>query len=408
MTLSLTKPSAGATDWTSSQNQNWSDIEDHVNSRRLPKGYVRGLMVRWASITTCTVGPGVARSADDSIDIALSSEVTVDITSAGAVNGLDEKSLTGTGTTDGSTTLTGSGTAFLTEFGTRDLTGTISSSSTTVTGTGTKFLSEVAVNDLIGNSSKGYWRIISIASDTSLTLSVAPASAFSSEAAKVIESPTVSAGSDKRLVRTITSDTNLTATSAFSNGGGGLSLKAGVEGFANLWYAVWAITGASGSGAYLSTQRTTLLSPPSGYTSGARRVGWVFNGGDMISTYQIGSGRERDVVWEYSVGGAFTVIISAGNAGAWTDATCNGAAPPTARQLLATSRIFQPGSETSIHFRERAAGSSTTSRNLHHIGETSDDDTSYLVIPIDGAQYLQYFGGGGSAYLYAVGYRDTL
>ena len=369
---------------------------------------MQGLLVRYASATTATIGVGSCRSSDDSTDISLSSEVTVDISTTGA-NGLDEKTLSGTGSTSGTATLTGTSTAFLTEFGTRDLTGTISSSSTTVTGTGTKFLSEVAVDDLIGNSSKGYYRITAIASDTSLTITSAPGSAFSSEAAKCIENPTVSASTDKRRVNTITSDTSLTATTNFNNLGAGLTVKAGVEPSVDSWFAAWVIQGGSGTVGFLSTQRTTLLNPPAGYTTAARRVGWLKNSTDLVRSYQIGAGGERDVIYEVEFNGSGTSLLSAGSSsGAWTAVVAGTVVPPTARQLLALVRMLSPGSSTVVYFRERAAGSTATTRNLMLIAQASEDNTDQLVIHLDGAQVFQYAGGSGVAYVKAIGYRDTL
>ena len=408
MPLSLSKPTARHVGWSAAVNQNWTDVETYVNSRRLPKGYALGLLVRYASATTCTIGVGSCRSSDDVRDISLSSQVTVDITTTGA-NGLDEETLSGTGSTDGSSTLTGSGTSFLTAFGTRDLTGTISSSGTTVTGTSTKFLSEVSVDDLIGNSSKGYYRITAIASDTSLTIASAPGSAFSSEAAKCVENPTVSAGSDKRRVNTITSDTALTATTAFSNGGAGQTVKAGVEPSVDSWFAAWVISGGSGTAGFLSTQRTTLLNPPSGYDLAARRIGWLRNSTDLLASYQVGAEEERDVIWEIANAANGTQVLTAGNSsGAWTDVVCSSVAPPTARQLLAVSRLNEPTATTSIYYRERALGVSTVTRNHAHISAANDDDTQGVVLQLDGAQAFQYSGGGGYADVFAVGYRDTL
>ena len=65
-------------------------------------------------------------------------------------------------------------------------TGTISSVGTAVSGTGTHFTSQILAGDLIGTAASGFYAVTAIASDTSLTLASAPASAFSGASFDVI------------------------------------------------------------------------------------------------------------------------------------------------------------------------------------------------------------------------------
>jgi hypothetical protein len=77
--------------------------------------------------------------------------------------------------------ITAVGSATITEA----LTGTITSSGATVTGAGTLFAEQVDIGDLIGTNSLGFFEVVSIASDTSLTLLSAPGTAFSGQAPSV-------------------------------------------------------------------------------------------------------------------------------------------------------------------------------------------------------------------------------
>lgn len=75
--VTLNKPSAGDTNWTSSVNNNWTNIENEVN---LLKKYIEGLQVDVTSATVVSVAAGRCRDKDDTFDIVLSASDTADIT----------------------------------------------------------------------------------------------------------------------------------------------------------------------------------------------------------------------------------------------------------------------------------------------------------------------------------------
>jgi hypothetical protein len=131
-------------------------------------------------------------------------------TSAAALTGTVSK-------TSGSATVTGSGTAFLTELSVgqvirvpKTLTGTvvITNGSTTVVGTGTAFLTELAVGQQlnVGSPTGNTMWVKSIASDTSLTVWQAPQNLSPSPSAA-----STAYGSEHLAVSAIANDTSLTA-----------------------------------------------------------------------------------------------------------------------------------------------------------------------------------------------------
>src|SRR5579871_5737724 len=95
MAISLTQTPYGNVNWASTFNANLASIQDYLNNRRLPTGYVQGLKTTWTGNTTLTVGAGSCRDSTDVIDMSLSSAANVTLTSNG-VNGLDTKTAAGT------------------------------------------------------------------------------------------------------------------------------------------------------------------------------------------------------------------------------------------------------------------------------------------------------------------------
>lgn len=406
MSLSLNKPSPGDTGWAAAINDNWTQLEQ---LSALPVGYVDGLLVENASASTVHVHPGACRDGENTGDITLSERATADMASVGA-NGLDVKTLTGTGAASASgTTVTGTGTSFLTAFGNRDLakkdpagsTPTISSSGSTVTGSNTKFFEDVKLWDLIGNSTKGYFQVTAVSSDTSLTINTTPGSAFSGDTVDVIENPTLEVQQgggqpDQRRVLTISSDTNLTVTSAFTYTHTTGALKAGVE-ISHAWYAVWVVAGSSGTAAILSTQRTALLDPPAGYDQFARRLGWQYNfaGSDFIYTRQEGRGRTRKTHFE-----AKATLLSAGTATSWTALgnIVNFYAPPVAHTLhiwVMSYRADGAGVSNSgdCYVTTRSTTASLGDQgSVASITDTGSANTSSMIYeqPCSGAQQFEY------------------
>lgn len=290
-----------------------------------PKGFIEGARLRYSSTTAIIIEAGSARNGADDGDLSIS-ETTVPITSEAAfasTHGLDRKALTGTGAvTAAGTSITGTTTAFLTEFGTRALSvgtiGTGGAATTTITGTSTKFFTDVAVHDLIGNSSVGFARVTAIASDTSLTVS-SNLTISNGSTGNIIENPTVFVvdTSECRRVNTITSNTALTVTDAWDTTDASSALKAGGEIDASaangndtklMWLYAWVVSNGTNTIGMLSTQRTTpLLST----VTSKRLVGVVLNGstGDLTS-FQTRS--DGNYLWCYWTAPDFWGMLSGG------------------------------------------------------------------------------------------------
>lgn len=236
-----------------------------------PSGSVAGLQAYYLSAATIGVRAGSASAGSSLVTIA--SDKVLDLSDLG-LNGLDRKTLTGTcARTSGSKTVTGTGTAFLSEFGVRAIGGTAGtggSSSTTLTGVGTRFR-RLAVGDLIGTAASGFRRILRIASDTSITLASAITLADGTTVS-VIEQPTLQVGVDKAHVDKIDSNTSLALLTNATETASGTTAYTGVIPTATgqtsqTWLWIWAITDGSTPGVCASTQRTSLLSPPAGYST---------------------------------------------------------------------------------------------------------------------------------------------
>src|SRR6202048_3433491 len=104
------------------------------------RGYVYGLPLSYVSSSSLLLGTGNAADTTASVVLNLASAATLSTGTLGAINGLDRKVMGGNvAVTSGSPNVAGLGvsTRFLTDFGTRTGTGTITGASTTITGTGT-------------------------------------------------------------------------------------------------------------------------------------------------------------------------------------------------------------------------------------------------------------------------------
>lgn len=329
----------------------------------LPTRFVSGLAITYASSSTITVASGKARDKADGANMSLSSQVTVSTATANAALGYERKALTGTHTFNfGAGTVSGNGSAYLTEFGGRALTGTFSNTGALVTGTLTRFLSEVAVNDLIGvaNTTNCLWRVVSIESNTSLTLATYPSAFgktdFSGTTGVVVEQPVIESAAGKAHgVGFITSNTALTMNYATgsateTNVAGYASSKALLDStfYTCLWRAVWLLSGGSGTTVALSTQRTTPYLSITGYTTSYRRIGWVRvnSSGNLVSwSTNLTRGYTR-----YTSGSAVVIRTNADTPAATsTDSfTCEAAAPPTAKCLQATLASNSPNTATDV------------------------------------------------------------
>jgi hypothetical protein len=419
MSISLTKPTEGATGWASAVNQNFTDIEDYVNARRLPTGYVQGLRLRWVSGTTLEVYPGECRDKDDAIDMVLASDASIDLATDG-VNGLDVKTASGTASIDNaSTSVTGSSTAFLSEFGTRVATGTYSSSGTAVTGVGTKFLREVAVGDLFGDSTNGFSRVTVITSDTSLTLSAAlpNGDAGASTTGSVIENPTLeftTGGTERFRINTIASNTACTTVSAATATHGSGSVKIGGEpslatGF---FLFVWLVSGTSGTQPIVSTQRTTPLNPGGGYVVAARRIGSLsFADGAITQFFQRDTDRRREYWYAIQGSDSFT-LLSAGNSATPVNLAVNPYVPPTAVSVKLTLNIYLPSTAgyTSLSVLPRGITGSVYANQMVETLKNADMSAPTEVV-CDDAQWIRYAlsnAGGSPAYIFVFGYTEEL
>lgn len=391
---------------------------DEMGNSGLPTRYVSGLVIRYASSSTVTVSAGKARDKADGADMTLASQVTVGLTSVGAL-GVERKALTGTASfTNASGTVTGSGTAFLSEFGTRAATGTVSTSGgTTWTGTGTKFLTEVAVNDLVGNSSRGFFRVSAISSDTSLQTDTSPGgvtSDFSNDAFSVTENPKIeTAGGRTYVVERITSNTALTLLSSTA----ATATETGVAAYAggkkcttgnvsDGWRAVWLLSGGSGTTVAFSTQRTTPYGSITGYTTSYRRIGWVRldSSGNLVYQASEDAGPTRFVAVASTL-----IITNADSTSTAVDVSAAAVAPPTTTMLYATLQSEAPNTVRSVAVGARGGGGGDL---LVAAPSTSLGCFNTGVLNCDRAQVVFHQAPGGSTtdgtYLYISGYWDVL
>jgi hypothetical protein len=370
-----------------------------------------GLKLVYASASTITVKTGKSIDSSQSAVISLPSDTTITVTTAASAAGNDRKTLSGTVSTVGTAAVTGSGTSFLSQFGTRAGSGTITGASTTITGTGTKFLSEVSVGDLIGTASKGYSRVTAIASDTSLTIVTAiPGGSPGGAAYNIIENPTFKAsGGTYARLNSITDDTHLTlsTTTGTFTGVTGYAGEPTAES-AGQWLYVWLATGGSGTTCYVSTQRTTPYGV-SGYTTAVRRIGVIrYNSSAIMAFSQQGQANERTYFWEVAQASQGTRCLSAGAATSWTSVDCSAVVPPTST-FAVINTIFTGPPATQAYLRPRGIGESAVSRPSQSF--TTSVLTNYQFwCSTDGAQCVDYAGSaaGMTMYVDIEGFREDL
>jgi len=381
------------------------------------KGTVFGLNLSYTSSTSITVGTGQARDSTNATMLTLSSAGTISSSTLGAINGLDRKAISGTVTTSTSnSTITGSGTSFLSAFGTRTGTGTIVTSGTTVTGTGTKFLSEVSPGDLIGTPAKGFARVSSVDSDTVIqTITAIPGGSPGGAAPLIIENAWFQAASQTvQRINSITSDTTLNLAGNSSATASGATAQIGALPSSQAALHVYLATGNSGTGVYLSTQRTTPYGI-SGYTSNFRRIGSVmWTGSAFFAFLQYGNGAERWYQYEIGRGTNSTQILANAANTSWTNVLASGCVPPTATYLrLGISVVTGGTAGLEVHVRARGSGDSTTTRNLYAALALLNAAIQVTVdCACDANQAIDYVtsntSSGNGAYLYVVGYQESL
>ena len=362
-----------------------------------PKGYIYGLALKWLTGGTIQVGAGKARNSADAADITLSSAVTVDGTTTGAL-GFANKTLSGTGAyTNTGTTLTGTSTTFLTQFGTRTCTGTITGAGTTITGTGTKFLSEFSVNDLIGTNVKGYSRITAIASDTSLTIVAAiPGGSPAGTTPVCIENASITAGTQApRQVATIVSDTSLTVSVAWTATASGQTCYTGEcpLGTVTTDLFIWLLSGGSGTTATFSTQRTTPFDL-TGYTTSVRRVGSFTYDATTALIVPFTAERSGSTIRYIFSAAANTYgnrIVSSASAAAWTRVSCRPLVPATATEVMLGAFLVNPAGNVSVNLRGSSLDGYAGLTSPHRVNaEIGGRSGAQLHLGCDGAQCIDW------------------
>ncbi len=272
-----------------------SGVAGATTAQALPKRFIEGLVVEWASDDTVTVSAGSCRNIANDGDILLAAKTAADVTikhsasdGLAQINGIDEKgldNLTSGSITCSQTTNTVTTTGDISpHLGTHPVTGTITTAGTAVTGSGTLFTEEVAIGDILGSSTTYGWsQVTSVTSDTAIVLTTAlPGGNATGIAATVIHNPSIQPGASvtdrvRSMDATGTSiSVNTSSTEAASSPvtiGGVPSDNIAVV----AWLAVWVIDDGTTSATLLSTQHEDLLALPAGYTS-KRRVGWTMFG----------------------------------------------------------------------------------------------------------------------------------
>lgn len=390
------------------RDRNWTAVDRSIS----------GLNLLYSSSTVVKVEPGTCSANSGEATIALASRTSITVTSNGAISGNDSFAGSGTASTNtANATVTGSSSAFLTEFGTRAMTGTVSSSGDTVTGTGTLFMTEIWVGCLLGNATKGYFQVKAIASDTSLTLVSTPGSAFSSSSVNAIENPTIKVSTNTAIqVTAIASDTSLTIAANSSATVSGQTYRIGVlpttttyPASNNFHLNIWIGNGGNGTGVFASTQRTTPFGV-AGYNTYLRRLGSVLlNAGSVQGFSQWGNSNNRWIQYEIARNTIGLRVLSIGMATSWAAVYCGGVVPPLAKAINFNANVASI-TGYSVYYRARNTGDSATSRSLGvtctSIGGTSD----CFLAACDAAGYVDYVNGHASltAYLDVIGYQETL
>lgn len=375
-----------------------------------------GFPMAYVDSTHITVGfpnanspTSVCRDYNNVSDITLSSQISINTATHGAAAGDDSFTGAGTATVGASSkNVTGNSTSFLSVFQTRSCTGTISSSngSTTINGTSTKFMSEFAVNDLIGTTGNGFYGITSIASDTQLTTTVAPATGFSSATPLCVESPTIKIGSNTATAVTSIVANSGAAALTVATSQSAQTAQAYIIGrpvtdtvTAEFGY-VFVGSGTSGTTVYISQQRTVPYGL-SGYNSYFRRVGsfWYDASLNIQPFDQYGYGLDRYYIFELPY--TSVTLVNAGTSTSWSTVNANQFAPPTARALNVFLYNGTAGDFTYV--RKNSDGSSTTTRPS--FASSSGCNTFVACTP---RQTVDYVVGAGAGSVYVYGYIEDL
>lgn len=382
-----------------------------------PPNYIYRFPLTYSSTTNVLVGPtigtNICADSTNTTTLTMATQGTVSINNNGSIYQMDAFSGPGTcSVTSGLKAVTGVSTSWITSsvFGLRTGAGTITTSGTSVTGSGTAFLSQVAIGDLIGvGGSAGYVQVTAIASDTTLTTNLSLS--LSGSSYNIIENPVITIGTNTpSQITQIATDTTLTLSSNASATQSGVTYKVGtapnlatIPGTNLSWLNLWVGNGGSGTGCYASTQRTTPFGI-SGYNTYFRRVGSILiNAGAITFFSQSGTYNDKWYQWET----AATNLLAAGSATSWTPIVCSAWSSPFAQTLRVS--CVQVGGVSSLNYlRKRNSGATTTTRNLYAAyANNTGSDTEVIC---DGAQCIDYVcGAGGSEInLLVFGYQEQL
>ena len=412
------------------------------------KGYLTGFgQPVQVGASSVTFRGGVARSSDDLATITLQRDTAPAFGALGNNNtaaGCERRQLAGTAsTTVVSSAVVGVGTAFLTGFGGRALTQylaaapTVSSAGTVITGTNTKFLRDVAVNDLIGTVAKGFARVATVNSDTSITLVTPPPVGLVADTILVVETPNLvvtngvtfaarkinSISSNTALVLDSAAGALLTAQPAYTGIYGaatpqitGAAAAGSLDQAGAIWLYVWAASGGSGTTLFWSTQRTTPYGTVAGYTTSYRRIAAFFWAGDDVNfagtaRYEASSGASRRRCYYYQT--ITNRVLLNGVAIVLTSVRCDLWAPPTAPTLDLNAQVDNPvagGLTRRLWLIPRNITEAVTMDNQGTQADAGEDDEIRVLLPCDGAQFIRYRISAAPASLgvnlSVVGYED--
>jgi hypothetical protein len=400
----------------------------------LTPGSVYGFSLVYLDSTDILVRSGYARDttdattihmSDDWVQLAADTGHYATVGKGGQIGGLDRVAIAGTGTTsNGSANLVGSvGTSFLTAFGTRTCSGTVNSTGFSVTGLGTRFLTEFAVGDMIGTAVKGYAQILSVDSDTGMTLVVAiPGGNLSSDTPICVEHIYLQLSTDGVFsVNSITDNTHLALDATVGTGHGSQTIYTGPLPNAQTYLMVWLGTGTSGTGVFLSTQRTTPFGI-GGYSTNYRRIGsiiWNNASSRIIPFNQYSGGIDRSYVFQDGTNDNNEQLGSGLTATSWTPVSVASVSPPTASNVKLTA-VPAPnfGGSAAFSVRPHGLGVSTNNRNQYTYNLVQVSSGSSAVdMPqtlecgqLGGAvdYSLSNVSGVNSFTLYLFGYQESL
>lgn len=379
----------------------------HVASGVLPSlGYVYGLGLEYVNSGRIFMRSGIARDSTDSVFLVLPDQqnITISGTNAG-VNGMDISPIGNVHILTSGQVV--SGPDMYNHFPIRTGTGLIAVSGlTAIVGSGGDVLYQAAVGDLVGSSGQGFWRVTAVNSGI-MTVAVS-GGGVSGSIFQVIENAYfTTSGATSRYIDRILSGVSMSISNVPSASGsavpgfiGGAPGASG--GTVQSYLMTWIGNGLSGTGVFLSTQRTRpMYSGVIGWIeSGFRRVGSVmYNGasGMVIPFNQVGYGTARSVTFEIATQEHQSRALAGGNATSWTPLIGSIITPPTLESLLLGVILVQAGVATSLYVRNRDQGSSTTTRPLRTFVERSGSGETIVILPCNPAALFDYVMGNGTS-----------